>query len=60
MNLRLIQVKNDKQLIHGVSDNVSELIQFYYDNRKQHGYMEVLDENDKTIVTFGSDINLTA
>ena len=46
----LIQYKDGKRLIHGVS----ELVQFYFDYRKQHGYMTIEDEDCNTLATFGS------
>jgi len=50
----LIQYKDGKRFIHGVSDSVSELVQFYFDYRKQHGYMTIEDEDCNTLATFGS------
>lgn len=40
--------------VHGVAATVSELIAFYYDNRKQYGYMEVQDNNNNVLATLGS------
>lgn len=47
-------VHSNRLDIHGTGDNVSELIAYYYKWRKQYGYMEIVDENDNVLVTFGS------
>ena len=55
----LVQYKDNKIYVHGSNDTVpavSELIAFYYKYKKQHGYMEIIDENDnnRVLVTLGS------
>ena len=51
--LELVQYKNGKRLIHGASDNVSELIEFFYKYRKHYGKMTIEDasDNNKTLAT---------
>jgi hypothetical protein len=49
--MKLIDKNN---FVHGVADSVSELTQFYYAYRKQHGYMEVIDNNNNVLATLGS------
>jgi hypothetical protein len=55
----LVQIDKGVMYIHGVSDNVSSLIDLYFKYRKHFGYMEVMDDNDnyKVLATLGSKIN---
>ena len=51
--LELVQYTNGKRLIHGASDSVSELIEFFYKYRKHYGKMTIEDASDsnKTLAT---------
>ena len=50
----LIQMENNKMLIHGIDESVSKLIAYYYKWRKQYGYMEVHDDQGNVLATLGS------
>jgi len=52
--MKLIQTKKNKVYVHGISDSVSELIAFYYKQRKHLGYMEVVDDTGHRLATMGS------
>lgn len=54
--MELVQYKQGKRYIHGKSETVSSLIEFYYKYRKQHGYMTIEDtsDNNRTLATLGS------
>ena len=58
--LELVQYTNGKRLIHGASDNVSKLIEFYYKYRKQYGKMTIEDasDNNKTLATMDGKTTL--
>lgn len=45
----LVQLVNGKTLVHGVGATPSEMIQHYYDNRKQHGAMQVVGQKTRNI-----------
>lgn len=51
--MELVQYTNGKRLIHGVSDNVSELIEYFYKYRQLYGRMTVEDtsDNNRTLAT---------
>ena len=51
--LELVQYTDGKRLIHGASDNVSKLIEFFYKYRAHHGAMTVEDasDNNRTLAT---------
>lgn len=51
--MRLVQVVNGKEVVHGVAGKTSELIAHYYKYRKHFGYMEVKDGNN-VLATLGS------
>jgi hypothetical protein len=51
----LIQEKNGKTIVHGVGGTPSELIEHYYNHRKQCGYMVVVGQKTRNIyATLGS------
>ena len=58
--LELVQYTNGKRLIHGASDSVSELIEFYYKYRKQYGKMTIEDasDNNRTLATMDGKTTL--
>lgn len=45
----LVQLVNGKTLVHGVGATPSEMIQHYYDNRKQYGAMQVVGQKTRNI-----------
>lgn len=49
----LRQYRGKKCWLHGVNDNVSGLIAFYYEHRQQHGKMVIVDtsDNDRVLAT---------
>lgn len=57
MNYLIQMEHSNKMLIHGVSESVSELIAYYYEYRKQYGYMEVQDDDGNVLATLGSKQN---
>lgn len=50
----LTQEENGITYIHGVAKSVSELIAYYYEYRKQYGYMEVINDSGSVYATLGS------
>lgn len=54
MNYLIQMEHSNKMLIHGVADSVSELIAYYYEYRKQYGYMEIQDDDGRVLATLGS------
>jgi len=53
----LVQIENGITYIHGVAEKVSDLIAYYYEYRKQYGYMEVINDNGSVYATLGSKQN---
>lgn len=51
--MQLIQRQASKVYIHGIG-TVSELTDHYYKNRKQYGYMEIVDRDGKILSRLGS------
>ena len=47
-------VNSSRLDIHGIGDSVSELIEYYYKWRKDFGYMEIVDKDNKILATLGS------
>lgn len=54
--MELVQYENGKRYIHGKSESVSKLIDFFYKYRKHLGYMTIEDttDNNRTLATLGS------
>lgn len=52
----LVKIENNKVIIHGVFNRVSDGIDFYYRFRRQFGYMEIVDtsDNNKVLATLSS------
>ena len=58
--LELVQYTNGKRLIHGASDSVSKLIEFFYKYRQHYGKMTIEDasDNNRTLATMDGKATL--